>query len=82
MCFYDFQLASKSDILIENYIPGKLAKLGLGYKTISKINPSLIYCSITGYGSGGPYDQRAAYDVIVSAIGGLMNITGPEVITR
>ncbi|EDO48985.1 predicted protein [Nematostella vectensis] len=72
------ELSKKCDVLLENYLPGKLDKFGLGYDSLSKLNPSLIYCSITGYGPGGPYDQRPGYDVVVSAMGGLMHITGPE----
>ena len=62
-----------------NYLPGKLDKLGLGYDSLKASMPSLIYCSLTGYGIGGPYDQRPGYDVVVSGVGGLMHITGPEV---
>ncbi|KAL9966008.1 hypothetical protein ACROYT_G024015 [Oculina patagonica] len=72
------KLAAKCDILVENYLPGKLGKLGLGYNQLKASVPSLIYCSITGYGPGGPYDQRPGYDVMVSGVGGLMHITGPE----
>ncbi|EXX59989.1 hypothetical protein RirG_184040 [Rhizophagus irregularis DAOM 197198w] len=71
-------LIKKSDILVENYIPGKLDKLGLGYEELNKINPKLIYASITGYGQTGPYAKRAGYDVIVEAEAGLMHITGEE----
>ncbi|CAH1788937.1 unnamed protein product, partial [Owenia fusiformis] len=71
------KLASKSDVLIENYIPGTLDRMGLGYNQLKEKAPSLIYCSITGYGQHGPYKKRAGYDVIASGIGGLMHITGP-----
>lgn len=71
-------LAAKSDILVENYIPGALEDAGLGYKALSKINPKIIQCSITGFGQTGPYNQRAGYDVIAASVGGLMHITGPE----
>ncbi|KAL2734234.1 succinate--hydroxymethylglutarate CoA-transferase [Vespula squamosa] len=71
-----YELAKKSDVLVENYIPGKLMKMGLGYTDIKKIAPHLIYCSLTGYGSAGPYANRPGYDVIASSIGGLLNITG------
>ena len=64
---------------MENYVPGKLDKLGLAYDSLKIATPSLIYCSITGYGQGGPYGHKPGYDVIVSGIGGLMHITGPEV---
>ncbi|XP_025096338.1 succinate--hydroxymethylglutarate CoA-transferase-like isoform X2 [Pomacea canaliculata] len=72
------QLAHKCDILVENYLPGKLCSMGLGYSQLSRECPHLIYCSITGYGQTGPYAKRAGYDVIVSGVGGLMHITGPK----
>ena len=61
------KLAAKCDILVENYIPGHLKQYGLNYATLSKINPSLIYASVTGYGQTGPYSKRAGYDVMVEA---------------
>ncbi|XP_060552184.1 succinate--hydroxymethylglutarate CoA-transferase-like, partial [Ruditapes philippinarum] len=72
------QLAKKSDVLLENYIPGKLSEFNLGYEHIAEIAPHLVYCSITGYGQTGPDAKRAGYDVIVAATGGLTHITGPE----
>jgi len=72
------KLAVKSDIVIENYLPGKLDAMGLGYEEMKKVNERLIYCSITGYGPDGPYANRGGYDVIASSIGGLNYITGPE----
>ncbi|CAO3621120.1 unnamed protein product [Mucor hiemalis] len=71
-------LVKESDILVENYLPGKLAKMGLGYEELSKINPKLIYASITGYGQTGPYSDRPGYDVIIEAEAGLMHITGEQ----
>lgn len=70
------KLASKCDILVENYVPGSLKKYGLDYETLRQINPALIYASITGYGQTGPYSSRAGYDVMVEAEFGLMHITG------
>lgn len=55
------------DVLVENYLPGSLAKYAMDYATVSKINPGLIYASITGYGQTGPYSNRAGYDVMVEA---------------
>lgn len=72
-----YDLVRKCDILVENYVPGKLSQYGLGYEDLKKISPSLIYCSITGYGSVGPYAKRPGYDVIAASMGGLLNITGP-----
>lgn len=73
-----YDLSKKCDVLVENYVPGTLNKLGLGYEDLKKISPHLIYCSLTGYGSKGPYKNRPGYDVIAASIGGLMSITGPE----
>ena len=70
------QLIRTSDVLIENYKVGTLAKHGLGYAELSAINPRLVYCSITGFGQTGPYRSRPGYDTIVQAIGGLMSVTG------
>ncbi|KAJ1963943.1 hypothetical protein GGI12_001741 [Dipsacomyces acuminosporus] len=69
-------LAKNCDVLVENYVPGKLAELGLGYEDLKEANPRLIYTSITGYGSTGPYSQKPGYDVIIEAEAGLMHITG------
>ncbi|CAF1065081.1 unnamed protein product [Adineta ricciae] len=70
------ELAKKSDVLIENYLPGQLKKFGLEYKDLCSINDRLIYCSITGYGNRGPYSKRPGYDLIIQALGGMMSITG------
>jgi crotonobetainyl-CoA:carnitine CoA-transferase CaiB-like acyl-CoA transferase len=70
------KLAADSDILIENYKLGGLAKYGLDYASLSAINPRLIYCSITGFGQTGPYAARPGYDLLLQAMGGLMSITG------
>lgn len=69
-------LAQKSDVLVENFKVDGLAKLGLDYATLSKLNPKLVYCSITGFGQSGPHKDRAGYDLIVQAMGGLMSVTG------
>jgi crotonobetainyl-CoA:carnitine CoA-transferase CaiB-like acyl-CoA transferase len=65
-----------ADILIENFKVGGLAKYGLDYDSLSKINPRLIYCSITGFGQDGPYAHRAGYDFIIQGMSGLMSLTG------
>jgi glutaryl-CoA transferase len=73
------ELAKRADILVENFKVGGLAKFGLDYKSLSAINPRLIYCSVTGFGQDGPYAPRAGYDLLVQGMGGLMDITGtPE----
>uniref|UniRef100_A0A8C3SCU9 Succinyl-CoA:glutarate-CoA transferase n=1 Tax=Chelydra serpentina TaxID=8475 RepID=A0A8C3SCU9_CHESE len=74
------ELAAVSDVFVENYVPGKLAEMGLGYEDINKIAPHIVYCSITGYGQTGPAFQRAGYDSVAAAVSGLMHITGPEVL--
>ncbi|XP_078396255.1 succinyl-CoA:glutarate CoA-transferase isoform X2 [Cetorhinus maximus] len=71
-------LASVCDVLMENYVPGKLAEMGLGYRHIQEVAPHIVYCSITGYGQTGPMSQRAGYDSVVCAVSGLMHITGPQ----
>src|SRR4051812_23128889 len=70
------RLAEQSDVLLENYKVGDLARYGLGYDDLAAINPGLIYCSITGFGQTGPMRQVAGYDFIIQAIGGLMSVTG------
>ena len=70
------ELVKQVDILVENFRPGTMEKLGLGYDVLKEINPRLIYASSTGYGQTGPYSQRPAYDAVVQAMGGIMSITG------
>ncbi|XP_077158812.1 succinyl-CoA:glutarate CoA-transferase isoform X3 [Paroedura picta] len=72
------ELAAVSDVFVENYIPGKLVEMGLGYEDINKIAPRIVYCSISGYGQTGPKFQRAGYDSVAAAVSGLLHITGPE----
>lgn len=73
-----YALAGKCDVFIENYVPGKLDQLKLGYSHVKSVSPNIIYCSITGYGSEGPYSKRPGYDVIAASMGGLLHITGPR----
>lgn len=70
------QMAAKADVLIENYRTGTLAKYGLGYEDLKKVNPRLIYCSVTGFGQTGPYANRSGYDYLVQAMAGVMSVTG------
>ncbi|XP_041736981.2 succinate--hydroxymethylglutarate CoA-transferase isoform X2 [Coregonus clupeaformis] len=72
------ELAGMCDVLVENYLPGKLDQMGLGYDDVHKAAPKLVYCSISGYGQTGPLSQRPGYDSIASAVSGMMHITGPE----
>uniref|UniRef100_A0A9J8B5Q7 Succinyl-CoA:glutarate-CoA transferase n=2 Tax=Cyprinus carpio carpio TaxID=630221 RepID=A0A9J8B5Q7_CYPCA len=72
------ELAKICDVLVENYLPGKLNEMGLGFEELSKVAPQLIYCSVTGYGQTGPESHKPGYDSIASAVSGMMHITGPE----
>ena len=69
-------LAMKCDVVLENYKVGGLKKYGLDYESLSKLNPRLVYCSITGFGQNGPWADRPGYDFIIQGIGGLMSVTG------
>jgi crotonobetainyl-CoA:carnitine CoA-transferase CaiB-like acyl-CoA transferase len=69
-------LVRKSDVVLENFTPGTMEGLGIGYEELCGINQGVIYCSITGFGPDGPFSNRAGYDLAVSAFGGLMGITG------
>jgi formyl-CoA transferase len=69
-------LALKSDVLVENFKVGDLARHGLDYAALAKDNPRLVYCSITGFGQDGPYRDRPGYDFMVQGLGGLMSVTG------
>lgn len=70
------ELAKTADVFIENFTPGLTKKFGLDYDTMREINPRLVYASITAYGQDGPYKHRPGYDMVLSAVGGLMHITG------
>jgi crotonobetainyl-CoA:carnitine CoA-transferase CaiB-like acyl-CoA transferase len=70
------ELAADADVVIENFKVGGLAPYGLDYTSLSKLNPKLVYCSITGFGQTGPYAPRAGYDFLIQGMGGLMSITG------
>lgn len=71
-------LAANADVLLENFRPGVLQKLGLGYDHLRAVNPALIYCSISGYGQSGPYSRKGAFDVTVQGIAGIMSVTGED----
>lgn len=70
------RLIATADIVLENYRPGTMKKMGLGFQELQEINPGLIYCTITGFGTNGPYAQRAGYDLIAQGMSGLMGLTG------
>ncbi len=69
-------LVRKNDVLLENFRPGTMDKLGFGYKALAKLNPRLVYCSISGFGESGPEASRAGYDLVVQAESGIMDLTG------
>ena len=69
-------LCGKADVVIENYRPGVLERLGLGYEALRKASPRLVYCSISGYGHSGPYATRGAFDATMQGISGVMSVTG------
>jgi len=70
------KLAATADIIIESFTPGVAERLGIGYSQLDKINPRIIYCSVSGFGQTGPYRQKPAYDPVVHAMSGLLSITG------
>lgn len=69
-------MVKEVDVVVENFRPGTMKKLGLDYEVLKEINPRIIYAASTGYGQSGPYSQRPAYDAVVQAMGGIMSITG------
>jgi formyl-CoA transferase len=70
------ELATRCDVLLENFKFGDLDRYGLGYAQLSKVNPGLIYCSVTGFGHSGPWRERPGYDFMIQGMGGLMSVTG------
>jgi crotonobetainyl-CoA:carnitine CoA-transferase CaiB-like acyl-CoA transferase len=70
------ELAATCDVLLENFKVGDLARYGLGYDDVRRVNPRIVYCSITGFGQTGPYRDRAGYDFMIQGMGGLMSVTG------
>lgn len=69
-------LVKKADVVLENYRPGTMEKLGLGYETLKEVNPAIIYAAVSGFGQYGPYTKRPGYDIISQAMSGLMSTTG------
>ena len=69
-------LATRSDVLVENFVPGVADRLGVGYQAVSAVNPRIVYVSVSGFGQTGPYAQRPGYNTIAQGMGGLMGITG------
>lgn len=78
------EMVKEADVIVENFRPGTMEKLGLGYDVLKEINPKIIYGAASGFGHSGPYSKRAAYDAVVQGMGGIMSITGQKdgVLTR
>ena len=72
------QLVETADVLLESFRPGVMERLALGYETLARVNPRLVYCSLTGYGSEGPYRQRAGHDLNYIGLAGLLDLIGPQ----
>jgi crotonobetainyl-CoA:carnitine CoA-transferase CaiB-like acyl-CoA transferase len=70
------ELVKKTDVVVQNFSPGTMDRLELGYETLKKSNPGIIYCAISGFGQDGPYKDRLAYDPIIQAASGIMSVTG------
>ena len=73
-----FRLVRQADVLIENFTPGTMEKLGLSYEEVRKHNPRIVYVAGSGFGQYGPYAQKPAFDIVIQAMGGIMSITGEE----
>ena len=72
------ELAGWADIVVENFSPGVVDRLGIGYEDLKKVNPKIIYGSISGFGQTGPYKKKPAYDIVCQAMGGFMSLTGEK----
>ncbi|HNV72502.1 MAG TPA: CaiB/BaiF CoA-transferase family protein, partial [Candidatus Ozemobacteraceae bacterium] len=72
------ELIAGADVLVENFKPGVMSRLGLGWEHLKELNPRLVYAASSGFGQTGPYSERPAYDLIIQGMGGLMSITGPD----
>lgn len=72
------RLARTADVLVQNYRPGVVERLGLGYRALREINPRLVYCSISGFGATGPYASRGGYDLVAQGMSGIISVTGDE----
>src|SRR5262249_46788130 len=69
-------VAKRADVMVENFAPGAIERLGLGYDVVHAVNPSIVYAQVKGFGTGGPYENNLAFDMIAQATGGVMSITG------
>src|SRR4051812_7166685 len=68
------RLAAKTDVLVENFGPGVMERLGFGYEALKRVNPGLIYCSLSGFGRTGPYRHRRGFDLVAQAMSGIMSV--------
>src|SRR5437660_6684449 len=71
-----WKLVRRADVLVENFRPGALKRLGFGYEELRAVNPRLIYAAVSGFAQTGPWSSKPAYDIIVQALGGMMSVTG------
>src|SRR3974377_329214 len=69
-------MAKRADVMVENFAPGAIERLGLGYDVVHAVNPSIVYAQVKGFGTGGPYENNLAFDMIAQATGGVMSLTG------
>ncbi len=70
------KMAGSADVVVENFTPGVMSRFGLDYQAVKAVNPKIVYCSISGFGQDGPYQNRPAYDQIMQGLSGIMSITG------
>ena len=70
------QMSKDTDVVVENFTPGVVDRLGIDYEAVKQINPGVVYCSVSGFGQTGPYREKSAYDQVMQGMGGIMSLTG------